>query len=237
MGAFLQFLCRTDEHETWALKVARALAETWGKLAAAQHVRQLGHAMELVATGSARSSRVQSRLIPRRPPSSAFGMVPKTRIPPGVAKFDTTNARSETVGEKRSFSGPWKKGQLCLVPAASFYEPFYAEGQAKSVRWRIWLKGELEFAIASLWRDWPDGAFSFTMLTINSDKHPLMNRFHAPGKEKRMIVIVPLAEWDDWLTCRDPERARSFMRPYPPELIDAEAAPRHATPRRGRIEE
>ena len=117
---------------------------------------------------------------------------------------------------------------LCLVPAASFYEPFYAEGQAKSVRWRIWLKDEPEFAIASLWRDWPDGAVSFTMLTINSDKHPLMNRFHAPCKEKRMIVIVPRAEWDDWLTCRDPERARSFMRPYPPELIDAEAAPRHA---------
>ncbi|WP_441632677.1 hypothetical protein [Cupriavidus sp. 2MCAB6] len=61
-----------------------------------------------------------------------------------------------------------------------------------------------------------DGAevFSFTMLTINSDKHPLMNRFHAPGKEKRMIVILPRAEWDNWLTCRDPERARSFMRPH-----------------------
>ncbi|QOT74838.1 SOS response-associated peptidase [Cupriavidus basilensis] len=155
-----------------------------------------------------------------------FGMVPKTRIPPGVAKFDTTNARSETVGEKRSFSGPWKKGQLCLVPATSFYEPFYAEGQAKSVRWRIWLKDEPEFAIAGLWRDWPDGAISFTMLTINSDKHPLMNRFHAPGKEKRMIVIVPRAEWDDWLTCRDPEQARSLMQPYPASKMTAEPAPR-----------
>ena len=159
-----------------------------------------------------------------------FGMVPKNRIPPGVAKFDTTNARSETVGEKRSFSGSWKKGQLCLVPATSFYEPFYAEGQAKSVRWRIWLKDEPEFAIAGLWRAWPGEAgaevFSFTMLTINSDKHPLMNRFHAPGKEKRMIVVVPRAEWDDWLTCRDPERARSFMRPYPVDLMDAEPAPR-----------
>ncbi|MDF3883095.1 SOS response-associated peptidase [Cupriavidus basilensis] len=158
-----------------------------------------------------------------------FGMVPKSRIPPGVAKFDTTNARSETVGEKRSFSGAWKLGQICLVPATSFFEPNYESGP-KSVRWRIWLKGEPEFAIAGLWRAWPREAgaevFSFTMLTINSDKHPLMNRFHAPGKEKRMIVIVPRAEWDDWLTCRDPERARSFLRPYPPELMDAEPAPR-----------
>ncbi|GAB7549218.1 hypothetical protein CS8_089200 [Cupriavidus sp. 8B] len=114
-----------------------------------------------------------------------------------------------------------------MVPASAFYEPFYAEGQAKSVRWRIWLKDEPEFPIAGLWRAWPDegGAevFSFTMLTINLDKHPLMNRFHAPGKEKRMIVIVPRAEW---LTCRDPERARSFMRPYPHELMAAEPAPR-----------
>jgi hypothetical protein len=33
-----------------------------------------------------------------------FDMVPKSRIPPGVYKFDTTNARLETVGEKRSLS-------------------------------------------------------------------------------------------------------------------------------------
>ncbi len=137
---------------------------------------------------------------------------------------------------KRSFPGPWKKGQLCLVPATSFYEPFYAEGQSKSVRWRIWLKDEPEFAIAGLWRGWPDGAISFTMLTINSDKHPLMNRFHAPGKEKRMIVIVRRPEWDDWLTCRDPERARIFTRLYPADLMSAEHAPR-ASATRKRFEE
>jgi hypothetical protein len=28
------------------------------------------------------------------------------------------------------------------------------------------------------------------MLTTDSDEHPLVNRFHAPGKEKRMIVII-----------------------------------------------
>ncbi|EHP40297.1 hypothetical protein OR16_26988 [Cupriavidus basilensis OR16] len=63
------------------------------------------------------------------------------------------------------------------------------------------------------------------MLTVNSDKHSLMNRFHAPSKENRMIVIVPRSEWDDWLTCRNPELARSFMRPYPAARMDAEPAP------------
>ena len=157
-----------------------------------------------------------------------FGMIPKSRIQPGVKKFETTNARSETIREKRSFAGAWTNGLLCLVPAASFYEANYEDG-AKSVRWQIWLKDEPDFAIAGLWRAWPREAgaevFSFTMLTVNSDKHPLMNRFHAPGKEKRMIVIVPRSEWDDWLTCRDLDLARSFMRPYPAERMTAEPAP------------
>jgi putative SOS response-associated peptidase YedK len=158
-----------------------------------------------------------------------FGMVPKCRIPPGVYKFDTTNARLESVDEKRSFCAAWAAGQFCLVPASSFCEPYYETGKRTSVRWRIWLKDEPEFAIAGLWRAWPAEAgaalFSFTMLTIRSDKHALMSRFHAPSKEKRMIVIVPRAQWDDWLLCRDPERARSFMRPYPAELMDAAPAP------------
>ncbi|MDF3836176.1 SOS response-associated peptidase family protein [Cupriavidus basilensis] len=156
-----------------------------------------------------------------------FGMVPRKRIPPGAARFDTTNARSESVGEKRAFSAAWKKGQLCLVPATCFYEPDYATG--KAVRWRVWLKHDEPMAIAGLWRDWPgDGGqdvFSFTMLTINSGHHPLMSRFHAPGKEKRMIVIIPPTEWDDWLTCRDMELARSFLRPYAADRMAAEPAP------------
>ncbi|ESH90808.1 ATP synthase I [Cupriavidus sp. HPC(L)] len=153
-----------------------------------------------------------------------FRMVPKDRIPPGVKRFDTTNARSETIGERRTFSGPWKTGQLCLVPMESFYEPNYEHGP-KSVRYRIWLKDEPTFAVAGLWRDWPDGMFSFTMLTVNAEQHPTMKRMHAPGKEKRSIVIVPREGWDDWLRCRDTEVARSFLGLYPAERMEAEPAP------------
>jgi hypothetical protein len=31
---------------------------------------------------------------------------------------------------------------------------------------------------------------SFSMLTINADQHPLMKRFHKPGEEKRMPLIL-----------------------------------------------
>ncbi|WP_420869402.1 SOS response-associated peptidase family protein [Cupriavidus necator] len=63
------------------------------------------------------------------------------------------NARSETVGEERSFSGPRKKSQLCLIPAAAVYEPNYEAGP-KSTRYRIWLPDEPAFGIAGLWRGW-----------------------------------------------------------------------------------
>lgn len=46
-----------------------------------------------------------------------------------------------------------------------------------------------------------------------------MKRFHKPGDEKRALVIVPRNEWDDWLSCDDPEYARSFMRPFPSEQM------------------
>ena len=159
-----------------------------------------------------------------------FGMVPKARIPAGVKPFDTTNARSETVGERRTFSGPWKKGQLCLAPAAAIFEPNYEAGP-KSIRYRIWLPGEPTFAIAGLWREWPDGFFSFTMLTVNADNHPLMRRMHAPGKEKRSVVVLPPESWDDWLTCRDPEAARTFLNLYPADHMATEPAPRPSRPR------
>lgn len=49
------------------------------------------------------------------------------------------------------------------------------------------------------------------MLTVIADHHPVMKRMHAPGKEKCGIVIVPCGQWDDWLTCRNPEVTRSNL--------------------------
>lgn len=162
---------------------------------------------------------------------ATFGMVPRARIvdrAPAGAKpknFDTMNARAETVGQKVSFSGAWKAGQLCLVPATAVYEPNYEADPAKSTRYRIWVRNEPAFGIAGLWRSWPDGSRSFTMLTLNADSHELMRRMHAPGKEKRGVVIVPREEWASWLACRDPEVARSFLRLLPAEMLETEPAP------------
>ncbi len=61
------------------------------------------------------------------------------------------------------------------------------------------------------------------MLTVNADGHPVMSRFHAPGKEKRMVVILDRAEFMDWLTC-PVDRAPRYFRQWPGELL-AEPAP------------
>lgn len=153
---------------------------------------------------------------------ASYGMVPRKRIPAGVRPFDTMNARAETVGQLRSFSGAWKRSQLCLVPMTAFYEPSWET--EKAVRWGIGLADESMFAVAGLWREWENETgpeYSFTQLTINADDHPLMKRFHRPGDEKRALVVVPHEEWDDWLGCTDPEFARTFMHPYPAELMRA----------------
>jgi putative SOS response-associated peptidase YedK len=167
---------------------------------------------------------------------ATFGMVPRKHIPPGVRVFDTMNARTETVGEKRSFSGAWKRQQLCLIPCEAFYEPNYESG--KAVRWRIGMaSGEL-FGVAGLWREWDEGdegkSLSFSMLTVNSNEHALMRRFHKPGDEKRSVVIVRPSDYEGWLGSRSMDEARSFLNLFPAELTHAEpypAPPRTATVR------
>ncbi|MFM0503995.1 SOS response-associated peptidase [Paraburkholderia caffeinilytica] len=157
---------------------------------------------------------------------ATFGLVPYRHIPAHIKKFDTMNARSETIGEKRSFSGAWKKLQLCLIPCASFYEPNWETG--KAVRWQIGVEGGRPFAIAGLWRAWddPDGpSLSFTMLTVNADEHPLMKRFHRPGAEKRSVVILRPEEYGDWLGARSTDEARSFLNLFPAAEMVAEPKP------------
>jgi putative SOS response-associated peptidase YedK len=159
---------------------------------------------------------------------ASYGMVPKKHIPAGVKRFSTMNARAETVGQLRSFATSWKAGQFCLVPMLAFFEPNWETGSA--VRWKIGMADESPFAVAGLYRSWReadgDESFSFTQLTINAEEHPLMKRFHKPGDEKRSLVILPRDEYDDWLNCRDTERARTYLSLCAPELMVAVPAPK-----------
>ena len=58
------------------------------------------------------------------------------------------------------------------------------------------------------------------MLTINADTHPLMQHFHKPTDEKRMVVILAPAAYQDWLTA-SPSEALGFMQPCPADQLSA----------------
>jgi len=170
---------------------------------------------------------------------ASYGMVPKSRIPAGVKKYSTMNARAETVGQLRSYAKSWRAGKLCLVPMQAFYEPNWETGAA--VRWRIGMADEAPFAVAGLYTSWPEEhggeSFSFTQLTINADDHPLMRRFHRPGDEKRSLVIIPRASFGAWLDCAEAELARAYFSLRPADEMRAVAAPKPKPAPKARLQE
>ncbi|MDP3699314.1 MAG: SOS response-associated peptidase [Hylemonella sp.] len=153
-----------------------------------------------------------------------FGMVPHWAKDAAVGRR-TYNARSETVAEKPSFRDAWRRTQHCIVPAEAIYEPDWRSGRARPTR--ISRADGQPMGIAGLWTTWraPTGEIvpSFTMLTINADDHPLMNQFHKPGEEKRMVVILNEDSYDAWLAV-GATHTREFLLQYPAELMRADTA-------------
>lgn len=143
----------------------------------------------------------------------------------------TYNARSETVDKLPSFRTSWAHGWRCIVPVEAVYEPCYETGQA--IRWCIQQPFAIPMGIAGVYTQWhdPDGRtlWTFAMITVNADGHPVYQRMYAPGQEKRMVCILDPEDYDRWLQCA-PEEAKSFFKQWHGPL-DAFPAP---LPPRGR---
>lgn len=152
----------------------------------------------------------------------SFGLIPHWATDTKISR-QTYNARTETVSSKPSFRDAWKKAHHCIIPADAIYEPDWRSG--KAVPTRISRADGEPMGIAGLWSWWksPKGEVlhSFTMLTINADQHPLMNQFHKPNDEKRMVVILPEHRYADWLHA-DAQRSADFLNLYPAEALKAE---------------
>ena len=150
-----------------------------------------------------------------------FGMVPHWADM--KLSRQTYNCRTETAATKPSSRNAWKKNQFCIVPAENFYEPNYESG--KPVRWRIAHADQRPLSIAGIW-EWkangPDDlpVLSFSMLTIHADGHAVMCRFHKPGDEKRMLVLLEPEQYQGWLEgalVNDP----AVYAPYPSDRLIA----------------
>ncbi len=157
--------------------------------------------------------------------SGMFGLVPHWVTDTKIAR-QTYNSRSETASAKPSFREAWKRGQHCIIPAQAIYEPDWRSG--KAVATRIERTDGEPMGIAGLWSWWksPKGEVlhSYTMLTINAEHHALMQQFHKPADEKRMVVVLPPESYQSWLE-GPPEHTMAFMQPSAAELLVAVAAP------------
>jgi putative SOS response-associated peptidase YedK len=149
-----------------------------------------------------------------------FGLVPHWATDTKITK-STYNCRSETAAVKPSFRDAYKRNQRCIIPAAAIYEPDWRSG--KAVATRIEHADGQPLGIAGLWSSWKDPkdgwVYSFTMLTINADAHPLMNHFHKPTDEKRMVAILPVDRYQEWLGSKSD--IMNFMVPFDAEQLRA----------------
>ena len=157
--------------------------------------------------------------------NAVFGMVPHW----AELKLSrsTYNARTETVASKPSFRNAFKNSQFCIVPASIIYEPSYETG--KPVRQAISAKDGKPLGVAGIWEskkaDNGLTLFSFSMLTINADDHPLMQRMHKPTDEKRMVILLRPDQYDGWLNCPATDAASYFVQ-YPADALQSIAAPK-----------
>ena len=157
-----------------------------------------------------------------------FGLVPHWATDKKKFGLRTYNARSETVQEKPSYRAAWKERRFGLALVESFYEPNWETG--KAVRWRIKRADSEPAAVASIWERFIDKEtgeiiFSFSMLTINADAHPIMKHFHKAEDEKRSIVVLNESEYLPWLHASHDE-AKSLLKLASDGFLVSEAAPR-----------
>jgi putative SOS response-associated peptidase YedK len=71
------------------------------------------------------------------------------------------------------------------------------------------------------------------MLTVNADGHPVMQHFHKPGDEKRMVVILDPKDYGAWLTCPVADAPKFFMQWQ--GALDASPAPLPTAPQSSSI--
>lgn len=184
-----------------------------------------GHVAPVLRAGSASDAPVCEL--------ARFGLVPpwcRDAAHAAAVSRGTYNARSETAAEKPSFRGAWRQRQWALVPMASFFEPCWESG--KGVRWRIASNEHSTFAAAALWERWREPhsgeiATSFSLLTVNADRHPFMSRMHRPGEEKRMLVVIGVSEYQRWLRASFADVA-SVLQSANLQALDGVPVPRPA---------
>lgn len=144
-------------------------------------------------------------------------------------RYQTNNARIESVAEKPTYRQAWARGHRCLIPAEWYAEPNWETG--KNIWWHLKRADGSPWFLAGLWSEWTDPVTgelvpNFTALTCNCDVHPMLARLHKPDpklpddqQDKRSLVRVDPEHWARWLRGTALE-ALQLIHPAPVEVFD-----------------
>jgi putative SOS response-associated peptidase YedK len=145
-----------------------------------------------------------------------WGLIPHWTGDPSIGNR-MINARAETLTELPSFKLLVDRHR-CIIPADGFYE-WRKEGKRKVPMW-VYLKNRQSFGFAGLWDVWrkPDGKRVESFTIITTEPNELVRPIH-----NRMPVILRPEDEEQWLDAsRTPfVKAKSLLKPYPEELMDA----------------
>jgi putative SOS response-associated peptidase YedK len=141
-----------------------------------------------------------------------WGLIPSWAKDPSIG-YRLLNARCETVADKPSFRGAYRK-RRCLLPADGFYE-WQAVGRQKQP-YHFRLRDGEPFALAGLWETWakPEGGVLSTCTLLTTQANDLVRPVH-----DRMPVILALEDYRAWLELH-PVEDRLFS-PFPADRMES----------------
>ena len=161
--------------------------------------------MPIVRDGDGQRSLSQSR----------WGLIPPWAKGSGTSGYSMINARSETLHEKRSFSGAFAS-RRCIVPANGFYE-WKRSSSGKIPHYITTSDGSLlHFAgLYELWKE-SDGSLVDSFTIITTPANTTIRELH-----DRMPAMLLPEEFDFWLDPgnSDPDALGDLLRPWPDDGI------------------
>ncbi|MDP8952934.1 MAG: SOS response-associated peptidase [Actinomycetota bacterium] len=144
-----------------------------------------------------------------------WGLIPSWADEPQIGSR-MINARSETVSEKPSFRGAFRK-RRCLIPADGFYE--WQRTDNGKQPYHIHARDGSPFAFAGLWESWSGDEGEIRSCTIlTTEANEVVGEVH-----HRMPVIVAPEDYETWLDpdLHDADWLAPLLTPYPSEALEA----------------
>jgi putative SOS response-associated peptidase YedK len=152
-----------------------------------------------------------------------WGLVPFWTKNPDQAKelkFNTLNAKAETLAEKPSFRHTLQS-QRCLIICHGFFE-WQHRGKEKIPHY-IKLKDNQPFAFAGvydIWKNVADNSDHIGFSLITCPANPLMEKIH--NSKKRMPVILSKDNEEAWIDSNHAtDNALKLLTPLEDELMEA----------------